>query len=64
MNRIMTVQRYYEELARLNRRDRTMAEYEQGKRDCERGVPHQHKSEAYTQGYGEQYEQEEIHAAQ
>jgi len=36
-----------------------MNDYEQGKRDCEQGIPHKHKSKAYTQGYSEQYAREQ-----
>ena len=43
---------------------RVMGDYEQGKRDCELGVPHHNKSEAYTQGYSEQYAKEQCNAAQ
>lgn len=37
-----------------------MTDYEQGKRDCEQGIPHYNKSEAYTQGYSDKYQEEAI----
>ena len=53
------VSKFYTELTRLKNQEKGMNDYEQGKRDCEQGIPHQHKSKAYTQGYSEQYAREQ-----
>lgn len=55
--------RFYTAMS-VSNKERVMGDYEQGKRDCELGVPHHNKSEAYTQGYSEQYAQEQCNAAQ
>lgn len=50
---------YYKTLSELNKRDEGMGDYEKGRQDCEAGIPHKHKSEAYTNGYGDQYAKEQ-----
>ena len=38
---------------------KAISDYDQGMKDAEKGIKHESKSEAYTQGYGDQYAYEQ-----